>query len=292
MFIVNFLKSLIIPSKMAKYRSMSLIIAIAIFLLSSYVLAFPQSYIISRDRYRLVDEQNAYLLQVFQELDETDLATLRNTGGRVENGVMTCSGTVQEGEPYIFSVVLQDQNYDLYIVFDLYDVTDPDAQPTYNANERFNTLEDIEGLERILVIFYMQQIAYKTPSLTIVLPYTNTVSFDLSTMEDGSLLSYRIMDMFIPTIKGENTFMTFISCVVFPFLIILIIWILFKTSGTTFTLKEFYNIGAIASIIPLVVVFILSWIFPRLTFMQYYSTAFGLFYLIMIFRITAKTRIS
>ena len=103
MFIINFVKSLFIPSRMAKYATMNILIAIAIFFVASYILAFPSSTIASRKRYKLVDVQNAYYLQIFEELSEDDLATLRNTSVRITNGVAIYNDNVREGEPYIFT---------------------------------------------------------------------------------------------------------------------------------------------------------------------------------------------
>jgi hypothetical protein len=272
---------------------MSVIISIAIFFLGSYVLAFPQSQIISKKRYQLVDEQNAYSLNIFSKIDEEGLTLLRNTGCKVENGTITCSPTVQEGEPLIFDVKNEDKNAHIYLVFDLYDVTDSQATPKYNINEQFNKKTDfIQGDEYYLLVFYLDRLHYQAPDHAKQFQYTTEVDLDLTTIDNGKLISYRIMDLYIPEIKSQNSFNTFISCVIYTFLIILILWVFFKTTGSLFTLKEFYNIGAIASIVPLALIFTLSWLLPGLTLMFYFSSVFGVYYLIMILLINNKTKIA
>lgn len=288
MFLINFIKSLFIPKRMAKYANMILLIAIAIFFIASYVLAYPASYHASHNRYELVDEQNAYYLQIFEGLSSNDINTLKNTGFKVEKGQATVPESVHQGEPYIFNF---ERNH-VYIVFDLYKILDSDAKPQYNINERFTKMDKVEGDDYYLLVFYEDRLYYRNPKSGFELQYNNKIDFDFASMEDGSLISYRIMDLFIPNIKAENTFKTFISTVVYTFVIVLMLWLFFHFSGSTYTLKEFYNIGAIASIVPLVIIFILAWIFPKVDFITYYSSVFGIYYLVMMLLINNKTKIA
>ena len=292
MFLINFIKSLYTPNRMAKYANMLLLIAIAIFFIASYILAYPASYHASRNRYELVDEQNAYYLQIFQDLEMQDINTLKNTGLKVENGKATCNDSVHQGEPYIFNITKDNKVSHVYIVFDLYNILDPEAKPLYNIHERFISMEKVSGEDYYLVVFYQDRLYYRNPKNANDLQYNNKDNFDLSTMTDGSLLSYRIMDLYIPKIKSENTFKTFISTVIYTFIIILMLWLFFRFSGSTYTLKEFYNIGSIAAILPLIIIFVLSWIFPKIGFIDYYSSAFGIYYVIMILLINNKTKIA
>lgn len=292
MFIINFVKSLFIPSRMAKYATMNILIAIAIFFVASYILAFPSSTIASRKRYELVDVQNAYYLQIFEELSEDDLATLRNTSVRITNGVAIYNENVREGEPYIFSITKDGKVSHLYVVFDFFDMSDANAKPNYDINERFLKMEKVENDDYYLLVFYRDCLYYRNPKQANELQYLNNVSFDLATITDGSTLSYRLIDLFIPKIKSDYTFRTFISTVVYTFVIILLLWLFFHFSGTTYSFKAFYNIGAIASLVPLTILFILSWIIPQIDFMFYFSFLFGIYYLIMIIIINNKTKIA
>lgn len=277
---------------MAKYATMNILISIAIFFVASYILAFPPSTIVSRERYKLVDVQNAYNLQIFSALSETDIATLKNIELKVENGSATASLTAREGEPYIFNVVKDGKKSHIYIVLDFFNISDPAAKPNFDINERFTKIDKVENEDYYLLVFYKDRLYYRSPKHSNDLEYLNDVNFDLSTMENGSLLSYRIIDLYIPKIKSDYTFRTFISTVVYTFVIVLLLWLFFRFSGSAYTLKEFYNIGSIASLVPLTIIFILSWIIPQVDFMFYFSILFGLYYLIMILLINNKTKIA
>ena len=137
MFIINFLKALVLPNKMQRFSNMPIIISIAIFLLGSYILAYPHSKYVSDNRYEIMEEQNLYDLMVFAKLSETDLNTLRQTKAKVENGTVLRTDTLVEGEPFVFQVEENEVISNIYIVFDLYDVFDPKAEPSYDVNTRF-----------------------------------------------------------------------------------------------------------------------------------------------------------
>ena len=144
MFIINFFKALVLPSKMQRFSNMPIIISIAIFLLGSYVLAFPHSKYVSDNRYEIMEEQNLYDLMVFSKLSENDLNTLELTKAKVENGTILRTETLVEGEPYVFHVEEEEGKSNIYIVFDLYDVFDPKAEPSYDINTRFNLMNKNE----------------------------------------------------------------------------------------------------------------------------------------------------
>src|SRR5690554_70668 len=127
MFIINFLKALVLPNKMQRFSNMPIIISIAIFLLGSYILAYPHSKYVSDNRYEIMEEQNLYDLMVFSKLSSTDLNTLRQTKAKVENGTVLRTDTLVEGEPFVFQVEENEVISNIYIVFDLYDVFDPKA---------------------------------------------------------------------------------------------------------------------------------------------------------------------
>ena len=289
MFIIRFFKSLFMPSKMVKYGKMNFIIAIAIFLISSGLLALPNSIYLSNHRYDLVDLQDSYHLQVFTKLDNDDLLVLRQSTCTVEDQAMSgiCSGHVLEGEPYIYEVTYQEKTTHIHIVFDLYDIHDAEASPTYNIQTQFNTLPTSDG-GNYLLVFYRDGIYYQTPESISgkELAYANGHDFALSELTDGTILAYRLIDMYMNDIRMEITFNTFLICVIYTLIFIIVMWLVYKTTQTPYTFKEMYNIGAISSIVPLIVIIVTTLLFPRETFMFYYITVFGLYYVIVLYRIS------
>src|SRR5690554_3598951 len=122
---LNFFKGFIFPSYIEKYRSMNLFFAIAVFFIASFILAIPQINIISNDRYNLVDVQGEFSLDAFNELSSDDLERIRNLGVKIYDGAINEKGTAEELEFYIFNV----DNRSIYLGFDFFDVTDPEAMP-------------------------------------------------------------------------------------------------------------------------------------------------------------------
>ena len=60
MKIVNFLKSLVSPVRMVKYKYMSVLISICIFVLGSYLLAVPARPYIVKNMDKLVEKRALY----------------------------------------------------------------------------------------------------------------------------------------------------------------------------------------------------------------------------------------
>ena len=107
MKIVNFLKSLVSPVRMVKYKYMSVLISICIFVLGSYLLAVPARPYIVKNMDKLVENDNYLYLQsltkmpvndennlVFKELqdkqcaaDETGTLVCKNMGTETVDGV-------------------------------------------------------------------------------------------------------------------------------------------------------------------------------------------------------------
>ena len=162
---LKILKSLFMPTEMIRYRTMGIVFSIAIFLLASYLLALPQMTFTQNNRYLIVDEQNPYDLLAFSDMSEGAIAEIKAFECQIENGYINgeCQDSVQEAEPYIFPITYQDEPYNIYFVFDLYNVFNPDATPNYDIQERFNaTLEADDN--KILVVIYQNRIHYQTPS--------------------------------------------------------------------------------------------------------------------------------
>ncbi|HHU56392.1 MAG TPA: hypothetical protein GXZ48_06875 [Acholeplasmataceae bacterium] len=283
--IKNFIKSLIFPSYMVRYKSMNLFFAIAIFFISSFILALPQMYYTSEKRYQVVDIDAPFELEAFNNLSDEAIAKIRSLGVRIEDGAIKDQGNVEEYKLYEFT----SDDYAVFLAFDFYDITD--EKETFNKEifENFHEI-DFDGT-KVLVVFYLTECVYLLPSGSNDLDY-GKIKLDFSTINNGKDLSYRFMDMFIPIIYRRITLDTFLNCVIYTLIIMLLLWLFLKSEGTTFGFKEYYNIGAIASIIPLLLVFIFSWIFPRLTLMHYFTVVFGIYYLIMIVRINSKTKIA
>lgn len=293
MFIITFFKSLVLPQYMARFKSMPLLVAIAIFFVSSFILAIPQISNISRARYELVDKQNAYHLQVFSNFDNDDLNVLRETSFNLSKSGLLFGDDITQGEIYTYDFLIEngDSKDFVRIVFDTYDVGNPELGPNPDVLKDFNNIPKPANGDNYLLILYGNSIIYSNPSSIKELKY-NESKLVFSEIETGKEISYYLMDLYIPDINQQISFNTFISCVIYPLLIILLLWFFLRSSGSSFTFKEVYNIGSIAIIAPLIVFFIASWMLPKFELISFFSSIFGIYYLVMILIINSKRKIA
>lgn len=289
MLLINFLKSLILPQYMARFKSMSIFIAIGIYFLSSFLLAIPQMTNISKARYELVDIQNAYHLQVFSKFTDEDLDVLRSTSFQTSKTGLYFGDDVSENMVYTYDFNVD--NSFVRIVFDTYDITDETKGPNTDVLTDFEVITKPDNGEKYLLIFYQNSVVYFNPSSSKELSYGKSI-LKFSEIEDGKDIGYHLIDLYIPDINKQISFNTFISCVIFPLLIVLILWIFLRSSGSSFYFKEAYNIGSIAMILPLILFFIISWFLPKYDIITFFSSIFGVYYLIMMLIINSKRKIA
>lgn len=309
---IHFLKSLILPTRMNRYRHMSIFIAIFIFLFGSFIIIIPESTIIDRNRYELMESEDVYSLTALIDIPNTEgaeLLTLKEYGCRLdENKLFTCTNesAIPQGEPLIISYNTTKELADgttknitknIYFVIDFYDFEN-NAERYFDVEKDFDELVVAENHENYLVVFYRNAILYKIPPVLDdngtpmgqngIVVETKNITF---TFEDfgatastaGYYTASKLMDGFIPIIKNQLSFNALIYGVFYSLLIVFMVWLISKRNGRLKTFREYYNIAGISSIAPLVLVFALAWFIPGVS--QFYSFAFALFYLFIIFRL-------
>ena len=66
-------------------------------------------------------------------------------------------------------------------------------------------------------------------------------------------------------------------------IIVLMVFILFRKSGRLQSLKEYFNIAAISTVIPVLITFIVSWFYVEAY--SFYVFVFATYYLLMVLKI-------
>src|SRR5690554_8218094 len=80
--VIEFLKSLVIPAKMKKYRYMSILIAIAIFVLTVYLLIIPYRITMNNSKDDMIDENVLGVLGFYNvETDDQESFNEIKSGG-------------------------------------------------------------------------------------------------------------------------------------------------------------------------------------------------------------------
>lgn len=320
MAVLNFFKSLVIPSKMAKYRFMSILISICIFILSSYLLTIPVKPYLNRTLNKMVTENNYLYLQgindivvneetsnVFKELESKECFAN-------DDHMLECSNMDES----LFEIDLNYVNEDnkkvnIKFVIDLFDEEGkaqyyPERKFTY-SNEAYPNIDDEDYY---LIIFRKERIYYqayptgidsanversgsKLKSLYLSAYYDTIKDFKFSEFQSDALFGKTyLLSMLLkghtPTLVTEYSMTTFFFSVVFTLIISFMFFLFFRKNGRLKKFKEYYNIAAIASIIPTLILFGIMWI--NITFVGYYIFGFAVYYLFVLYRINNAREIA
>ena len=77
MKVIDFIKALFIPREMKRFRYMSVLFAICLFVLEMYLVLIPSSSYYKRNAHKMVEESDLYYLQSIANIKETeDLSSL------------------------------------------------------------------------------------------------------------------------------------------------------------------------------------------------------------------------
>jgi maltodextrin utilization protein YvdJ len=170
-----------------------------------------------------------------------------------------------------------------------------------NAISRFSYfgINPVSTQDDYLLIFTEKFIEYQiplfdaelkpqTPQETLAtVNYTSFMNFDVGTMNSISDFSQKfasnILDIYLEYSTVQYTLQAVLMVVFYPVLVALILWLFFRKNGFLKTFKEYYNIAALASVIPTLVTFGVLWFFPSL--ITIYGLVLSVFYIFILYRI-------
>lgn len=372
--ILNFLKSLVLPTKMVKYRYMSVLLGVILFILSAILLTIPIGSYYKNNSYRLIEERNALGLRDFLQAPTNssseayqELLKMKEAGFKVEyqeddkNYQLTykVDGEIVEEHRslYEFAYLNKDDiNVHVHIYVDIFNVerdknlaeaekekilpptkikSDQDLRDNFSfidydsltAGEknaligsyyvRANKLDNTQNIHfkpllnenHIFMILGTDSLYYsfyniieqdgeyiENPSNSIARNYwTMDYSFDaneiINTNAKVSLdnLARLISKGFAASLSIFAQFSVFLYVFLFPMLIILMVFILFRKSGRLQTLKEYFNVAAISSVVPVFIAFLVSWFYVEAY--SFYVFIFATYYLLMVLKINTVKEI-
>ena len=181
MKILDFFKSLVIPQRMVKFKYMSILISICIFVLASYLLAVPARPYITKNMDEFVEENNYLYLQSLSQMVVNPETTaiwseVQSKECRVdENSVLICDnmGTeVVDGEEVPVTLyqteleyVREDgMNMHFTIVIDLWKDVEKEILNYYPERSFVYSEEkfpDVDNTEYYLIVFWRDSIYYQ-----------------------------------------------------------------------------------------------------------------------------------
>ncbi|HEY8395650.1 MAG TPA: hypothetical protein VIK96_02625 [Bacilli bacterium] len=317
MKILEFLKSFVLPTKMARFRSISALISLLIFVLSTYLLSIPfgkalaDAVIAQKDTYNFLalQEADAYM----DDADKAVLQSIVGLGCAVnKDGLLECENLASPGNRE-FQIDYEKDGIKKYIhiFFDFYDA-EKEETPAYDLQTAFSIENEkykyVENEEHYFVVFTRNYLYYQAHQLEmgnkdkgmeithnqekltpfrLGLDYVNFMpDFNLKLANPNTFGDY-VTDQYLLGFSVYYRSTAFIQTVlitlIFPLIMVLLFWLFFRKTGRLKRFKEYYNIAAISSIVPLLLSFGIAWIFPVI--LNWYIFIFSLFYLFTLFRI-------
>lgn len=127
----------------------------------------------------------------------------------------------------------------------------------------------------------------------VLVGYYAYEDFDFSTLTTatfGSQFLTLFESVYVSDYQTSFVIMAILYGVIFPFLISIMYFLMFKRQGKMKTFKEYYNIAAISNIVPVIVTFIILWFMPDM-FYYLYIFVFAVWYLFTCYRINNSSEI-
>ena len=288
---MDFLKSFIFPLKMRRFRSMSVFIAISIFLVATYLTIIPVRVKYSNKDY--IISKNYYLTKNFYDATtDFDYDLIKANNFVLDTKELVLSGDIDEVKVYKIDSIIDNKNYTFNIIYDLdkdnldqaedlymiYDLEKKEASCVVLFSSKFYELQNVKlDNEEKLVANTIQGSTYK--GLDIDFNNCNNANEFLDMMASGIAKLYG--DMYI----AMFTLTSILMVLVLPLLLVFVMWLVLRKNGSLKLFKEYYNVASIASVVPVLIAFGVAWFWPQVV--NFYTTAFVMFYLFVIYRINA-----
>ena len=288
---MDFLKSFIFPLKMRRFRSISVFIAISIFLVATYLTIIPVRVKYSNKDY--IISKNYYLTKNFYDATtDFDYDLIKANNFVLDTKELVLSGDINEVKVYKIDSIIDNKNYTFNIIYDLdkdnldqaedlymiYDLEKKEASCVVLFSSKFYELQNVKlDNEEKLVANTIQGSTYK--GLDIDFNNCNNANEFLDMMASGIAKLYG--DMYI----AMFTLTSILMVLVLPLLLVFVMWLVLRKNGSLKLFKEYYNVASIASVVPVLIAFGVAWFWPQVV--NFYTTAFVMFYLFVIYRINA-----
>lgn len=305
--ILDFFKSLIVPKDIVKYRYMSALISIFIFVLSVYLITLPMAKNVTDSIPEMKNRYNYQaLIQIEENLDNEDnlevIQSFNSLGCSVVDAKLECKN-IGENETFdktiVFTIngitkkinflvdlsVLEAKEKDMLV--DLKDVPYEDNVEVYFLKffkDSFYFQAHQQGIEEEEIKHNNEVITPSGYHAKYIYIQDFTLEFDeASARSIGNYLVDILVDLEVQAINSFSIFPITLFIFILPLIFVLIFWLTFRKNGKLKTIKEYYNIAAIVSIIPVIITFITLWFWSD--FIKYYMYLFSLMYLFILYKI-------
>ena len=295
---LNYLTTLVVPSKMGARRNINVVISFILLILCSYILAVPYMVTFEKMAYEVYCDYESYNFRIFDDKYSKEIAfteeeinkmstiyelttvnELKNIEFGVKGGQVIIPNDVKDlkeieynGKQYVLKREVyyfdadgtKKDKVDTYYIHIVFDIFENSKDATYAYRDDFDKKLDFTNENHFLIAFYIDGFIYRNEFMidnnrqSYGLSY-NDVELNFKDMNEFSYLTKSLTNMLIPETKTAYTFNSFLYCVLAPMIMAFIAYVLFKKDTVLTRYKHYYNIAALSSIPVIILFFILEW---------------------------------
>lgn len=328
---LNYISTLLVPSKMGQRKNMNVFISLLIMIIASYVISLPyiktfedrayETYCNTESfNFRVMDSQcsvetewteeekvkygSDYVLTTVDELNDVDFV-VKGKKFVLPDGVSDLKDVSFNKKEYLLkrTVYYFDNEgtkldktdiFYIHIVFDLYDDI---ADHYYVVNDKFDKKLGEEN--HYLFVFYTEGFCYRNEYMVDndLISYAfeyKEQDIDFKEMQELDYVTKKVTDLLIPESKTQYSFNGFVYTVIVPLIAAAFGLLLARRKVVLQKYKHYYNMTALATIPVAIIFFAISWIPSMISFgiMELYWVAFAIYYCIVISIVNRKTNIN
>ena len=277
-----FIKATVIPKYAYRFRNMYFFLPVILLLISWVLIPIPiQSYMKKngRDEFR---NRNINYVNTIYNLDNEAFSKIQNLGLRFDLKIMYLDNEEVDGK----ELVLDQGDNKLYVVVDLVEMDNvKGADAHYDFANFFDTYQNDKGTNTLLVL-YNSKFLIRSNGRSNYYYY----QMDTFSLKDVSLESFAnfLTDAMVETTINTYGWYSALYALLIPFAVCLFTFLIFKANSRIKKFRNYFNVAGIASIIPTILVFGLSWVLPNLSLIQYYAPVYIVYYFFFISVISFK----
>ena len=281
-----FIKALVIPKFAYRFRNMVIIFPIVLLIIAWILLPIPiQTYMGQNGRAEF-QKQNVNNVNLLYQMEDTEFEKIKDLGLRFDLKIMYEETTEIDAKETIINV----GNDKLYVVVDLVEEDQIKGASThYDYVNFFDTYVNEEGNNTLLVLYNSR---YLVRSNNPKHSFSNYYEYNMDTFKvsevDKSTFANFITDGMINVIINTYGWYAALYTIIIPLAISLFCFIIFRSTSRIKRFKNYLNVAGIVSIVPSLLIFIFSWIFPNLSLIQYYIPVYIAYYFFFIAIISFK----
>lgn len=359
---MDIIKSLIFPRFMKRYRYMSVFIALAIFVLTVYLLCLPFQITNKNSKDKFIAD-DVLSIKAFAEINDPsfDFSAIKSAEYTTNSGKLVCNYPDDGAYRYYKTqYTMDDKLMTIHLVFDPYNSLEKSLEalkedyltafilegadstnvkrraaqianltyvqmlidPILNPLNHFAILHNLtdQALDEeaakvsnfsyfnitptkdkpeFILLFTSQFVEYQIPlfdkegndlspqETLATLSYGESMKIDVKEMNSisdlGNKFARNIIDLYLQYSLVQYTLQAILIVIIYPLLIVLILWLFFRKNGELKTFKEYYNIAAISSLLPTIISFIVLWFYP--TMITIFGLILSVFYIFNLYRI-------